>query len=58
MDGRTSIKRIAKVLDEVNADIIALQEVFSVCESNEGQVETLAEELGLNAAFGLSLIHI
>jgi endonuclease/exonuclease/phosphatase family metal-dependent hydrolase len=34
MDGRTSIKRIAKVLDEVNADIIALQEVFSVCESS------------------------
>jgi endonuclease/exonuclease/phosphatase family metal-dependent hydrolase len=57
MDGRTSIKRIAKVLDEVNADIIALQEVFSVCESNEGQVETLAEELGLNAAFGCTRHH-
>jgi endonuclease/exonuclease/phosphatase family metal-dependent hydrolase len=52
MDGRTSIKRIASVLADLDADIIALQEVFAVCDSEEGQVETLASELGLNAAFG------
>jgi endonuclease/exonuclease/phosphatase family metal-dependent hydrolase len=52
MDGRTSITRIAKVLGDLEADIIALQEVFAVCDSHQGQVETLASELGMNAAFG------
>jgi endonuclease/exonuclease/phosphatase family metal-dependent hydrolase len=52
MDGRTSIKRIAKVLDDLDADIIALQEIFSVCDSFEGQAEMLASELGLKQAFG------
>jgi endonuclease/exonuclease/phosphatase family metal-dependent hydrolase len=57
MDGRISIKRIAKVLAELNADIIALQEVFSVCDSHAGQVESLASELGLKAAFGCTRHH-
>jgi endonuclease/exonuclease/phosphatase family metal-dependent hydrolase len=57
MDGRTSIKRIGNVLAELQADIIALQEVFSVCDSVEGQVETLASELGLNATFGCTRQH-
>jgi endonuclease/exonuclease/phosphatase family metal-dependent hydrolase len=57
MDGRTSIKRIGNVLAELHADIIALQEVFSVCDAAEGQVETLASELGLNAAFGCTRHH-
>ena len=57
MDGRTSLKRIASVLAELNADIVALQEVFSVCDSHEGQVETLASELGLKAAFGCTRHH-
>ena len=35
MDGRVSVKRIADVLGELDADIIALQEVFSECESTE-----------------------
>ena len=52
MDGRTSVKRIAHVLANLNADIIALQEVFAFCDSDEGQVEALASELGLKAAFG------
>jgi len=51
MDGRTSMKRIANVLSNINADIIALQEIFAVCDSQEGQVEMLASELGLNAVF-------
>jgi endonuclease/exonuclease/phosphatase family metal-dependent hydrolase len=57
MDGRTSIKRIAAVLADVNADIVALQEVFSVCDTDDGQVETLAEEFGFNAAFGCTRHH-
>jgi endonuclease/exonuclease/phosphatase family metal-dependent hydrolase len=52
MDGRISIKRIRDVLQELEADIIALQEVFSVCDGQVGQVETLASDLGLHAAFG------
>jgi endonuclease/exonuclease/phosphatase family metal-dependent hydrolase len=57
MDGRTSIKRIVNVLAELDADIIALQEVFGVCDSHEGQVENLASELGLQPAFGCTRHH-
>src|SRR5262249_51041126 len=57
MDGRTSIKRIVNVLAELDADIIALQEVFALCDSHEGQVETLASELGLQRAFGCTRHH-
>src|ERR1051326_3205916 len=57
MDGRTSVKRIANVLGELNADIVALQEVFSSYESTEGQVEAIASELGLHSAFGCTRHH-
>jgi endonuclease/exonuclease/phosphatase family metal-dependent hydrolase len=57
LDGRVSTKRIAKVLAELDADIIALQEVFAECDSHQGQVETLASELGLSAAFGCTRHH-
>ena len=57
MDGRTSVKRIANVLGELNADIVALQEVFSACDSDEGQVQAIAAELGLHAAFGCTRIR-
>jgi endonuclease/exonuclease/phosphatase family metal-dependent hydrolase len=51
MDGRTSISRIAKVLGELSADIIAVQEIFAEGDSEKGQVEELAAELGLKSAF-------
>jgi|SRR5579883_1440140 len=57
MDGRTSVKRITNVLAELDADIIALQETFSVCDTHPGQVETIASELGLHAAFGCTRHH-
>jgi endonuclease/exonuclease/phosphatase family metal-dependent hydrolase len=57
MDGRTSIKRIANVLAELDADIIALQEIFSVCDQQPGQVEMLASVLGLHASFGRTRNH-
>jgi endonuclease/exonuclease/phosphatase family metal-dependent hydrolase len=57
MDGRVSIKRIADVLSELDADIIALQEVFSKCDNREGQVETLASILDMNIAFGCTRHH-
>jgi endonuclease/exonuclease/phosphatase family metal-dependent hydrolase len=57
MDGRTSIKRIANVLSELDADIIALQEIFAVCDQEPGQVEVLASELGFHASFGRTRHH-
>jgi endonuclease/exonuclease/phosphatase family metal-dependent hydrolase len=57
MDGRTSTKRIAKVLADLGADVIALQEIFGASETQEGQVELLAAELGLHAAFGCTRHH-
>ncbi len=58
MDGRTSVKRIAEVLSDLHADIIALQEVFSACDSHAGQVEAIAAELDLKAAFGCTRHHM
>jgi len=57
IDGRTSVKRIARVLEDVDADIIALQEIFGGCDAQEGQVETIASHLGLNATFGRTRQH-
>jgi endonuclease/exonuclease/phosphatase family metal-dependent hydrolase len=57
IDGRISIKRIANVIRDLDADIVALQEVYSVCDSDEGQVEVLAAELGLKSAFGCTRHH-
>lgn len=57
MDGRISIKRIVDVLAELDADIVALQEVFSVSDSHQGQVETIAEKLDMYPAFGCTRHH-
>jgi endonuclease/exonuclease/phosphatase family metal-dependent hydrolase len=57
MDGRISVKRIADVLAGIDADIVALQEVFSIGDSHSGQVEMLASELELNLAFGCTRHH-
>jgi endonuclease/exonuclease/phosphatase family metal-dependent hydrolase len=46
LDGRVSVKRIAEVLSELDADVVALQEIFGQ------QGEYLAEELRLHSAFG------
>ena len=57
LDGRVAIRRIADVLGGLDADIIALQEIFSGADSRSGQVETLACTLGMNAAFGRTRHH-
>jgi endonuclease/exonuclease/phosphatase family metal-dependent hydrolase len=57
MDGRVSISRISDVLGDLNADIIALQEVFSECESHAGHVQTLASHLDMHIAFGCTRHH-
>jgi endonuclease/exonuclease/phosphatase family metal-dependent hydrolase len=59
LDRRYSPERIADVLRELDADIIALQEV--VCHSDRGrrehQAEFLAEELGMNFCLGENRKH-
>ncbi len=57
MDGRVSIKRIGDVLKDLDADIIALQEIYSTYDDTGGQVETLADALGMKSAFGCTRHH-
>jgi endonuclease/exonuclease/phosphatase family metal-dependent hydrolase len=52
MDGRTQIRRIIDVLGEIDADIVALQEVFASEHGRQSQLESIASELNLDAAFG------
>ena len=54
IDGRVKPERIAAVLKEVDADVIALQEVVNVSdgEPHEHQAAFLASELGLNWQLG------
>src|SRR5690606_26361292 len=52
MDGRISVERIGDVLERLDADIIALQEIFSSEKGQEGQLEYLARRLGREKAFG------
>lgn len=58
-DGRFDLHRVGEVLREVNADIIALQEVgdFRGMTSREDQPEHLAELLGLHMAFGPNVVR-
>ena len=57
IDGRVAIKRIADVLTGLDADIVALQEIFSTCDSRDGQMETLASVMAMHAAFGCTRHH-
>ena len=57
IDGRVSVKRIADVLTDLNADIVALQEIYAVCDAHQGQVETIADRLSMNPAFGCTRHH-
>lgn len=53
IDGRTNAHRIADILAAIDADIIALQEIFSSADEKAGgQVEMVASALAMNFAFG------
>lgn len=52
MDGRTRALRIAEVLREIDADVIALQEVM------EHQAEIIAKDLGVDFVLGENRRHL
>src|SRR5262245_21802546 len=58
-DGRFDLHRVAEVLSEINADILALQEVgdFRGRVEKEAHPEDLAENLGLHMAFGPNVVR-
>lgn len=60
LDLQTSPLRIADVLREINADIIALQEVVSVQNgtARENQARFIAEELGFDYRIGENRKHL
>lgn len=57
-DGCKDIDRVLSVLSEINADIIALQEVESLLNggTNENQASYFAEKLGMNLISGPTLL--
>lgn len=59
LDGRTRVERIARVLSEINADIIALQEVVSREGSSieDHQAGYLADQFGYFHAIGETRKH-
>ena len=56
LDGRVRPDRIARVLKEVDADVVALQEVLSIHRGppEAHQAEYLAGALGLNLRIGIT----
>ncbi|MBC8070899.1 MAG: endonuclease/exonuclease/phosphatase family protein [Deltaproteobacteria bacterium] len=56
LDGRTDVARIGAILAELDADVIALQEVHSArAGQGGGQVAELAERLGMHAVLGTTM---
>ena len=59
LDGRTRVERIAQVLEKINPDIVALQEVVSHegLSIQDHQASFLAERLGHSFAIGKTRHH-
>ena len=57
-DGRRDLDRIARVIDEIAPDVIAIQEVMS-CDPGRStdQVAELAQKLGMRAVVGSTFRH-
>jgi endonuclease/exonuclease/phosphatase family metal-dependent hydrolase len=60
LDGRTRIERIARVLDAIGADIVALQEVVSHegCSIEDHQADYLAHRSGYSHIIGETRKHL
>jgi len=48
LDGRVDLSRIGEVLREIDADLVGIQEIY------RSQAETLAEQLGMSVAMGVT----
>jgi endonuclease/exonuclease/phosphatase family metal-dependent hydrolase len=59
LDRRVSASRIVRVLREIDADVVALQEILShdEAEPERNQAKYIAGELGLSYAFGANRKH-
>jgi endonuclease/exonuclease/phosphatase family metal-dependent hydrolase len=57
LDGRTSIERIARVIEELNADVVVLQEVVNRTSPTGDQVRFLSERLSYWPALGEARKH-
>ncbi len=51
LDGRKDLGRIADVLREIDADLVGIQEIY------RPQAEELADQLGMQAAMGVTRTH-
>lgn len=51
MDGRVDLDRIAGVLEEIDADLVGIQEIF------RPQAEELADRLAMSVAMGATRMH-
>ena len=59
MDDVVDVERIAKVINEVNPDVVGLQEVDSVV-NRSGTIDMLhrlSELTGMHAVYGYSILH-
>ncbi len=59
LDGKLGLERIAKVIEEAEPDVVALQEVDQQCRRSDSvaQVAWFAERLGMRGYFGKFMDH-
>ena len=58
-DGATDIRRIARVIDELDCDVVGLQEVGNLFAGSPEaqQLDVLAQETGMEAVAGHTVVH-
>lgn len=59
MDGEIDIKRIGKLIVDINPEVVGLQEIDSVVvrSGNIDILQLLSEQTGMYASFGYSILH-
>lgn len=59
MDNQVDIKRIGRLINQVNPEVVGLQEVDSVVNrsGNIDILQQLSEQTGMHATFGYSILH-
>src|SRR6185369_16867220 len=56
MDRRVDLERIARVIEDLDADVIAIQEILHG-EGNNSQARFLSERLRYQCSFGENRVH-